>query len=124
RVVGINTAIIEGAQNVGFSIAIDSVKQLIPVLEAGGGDINGNTALLGVRSVTVDADLDQAVRDQYGVVADAGALIAAVEPESPAEDGGLEVGDVVVEVDGSSIATNEQLTAAVRSRSPGDSITI
>lgn len=38
EVVGINTAIIDGAQNVGFSIAIDSVQELIKKLKAGGGD--------------------------------------------------------------------------------------
>jgi putative serine protease PepD len=124
RVVGINTAIIEGAQNVGFSIAIDSVKALIPELEAGGGDLNPNTALLGIRSVTVGPDLDPALRDQYGVVADTGALVASVEPESPAEDGGLEVGDVVVELDGTAITSNEQLTGEVRSHSPGETVGI
>ena len=124
RVVGINTAIIEGAQNVGFSIAIDSVKALLPSLESGGGDLTGNTALLGVRSITVDADLDPGLRQQYGVVADAGALIAAVEPELPAEDGGLEVGDVVVELNSDPVGTNEQLTEAVRSHEPGDAVTI
>lgn len=124
RVVGINTAIIDGAQNVGFSIAIDSVKALIPELEAGGGDITSNTALLGIRSVTVDANLDDSLRERYGVVAATGALVAAVEPESPAADGGLEVGDVVVEFDGTRIATNDQLTREVRSRAPGDTVTV
>jgi len=38
EVVGINTAIIDGSQNVGFSIAIDSVQELIKKLKAGGGD--------------------------------------------------------------------------------------
>ncbi len=124
RVVGINTAIIEGAQNVGFSIAIDSVKDLIPRLEAGEGDLTGNTALLGIRSVTVDEDLDQAVRTQYGVTAEAGALVAAVEPDSPASDGGIEVGDVVVDFDGTAVVSSEQLTGLVRSAEPGDRVTV
>lgn len=124
RVVGINTAIIEGAQNVGFSIAIDSVKDLLPKLKAGQGDLNGQTGLLGIRSVTVDADLDQSIRDDYGIVTTTGALVAAVEPESPAEDGGLEVGDVIVEVDGETITTNSQLTTLIRARAPGEDVTI
>jgi putative serine protease PepD len=124
RVVGINTAIIEGAQNVGFSIAIDSVKDLIPRLEAGGGDITGNTALLGIRSVTVNDDLSQALRTQYGVTAEAGALVSVVEPESPADDGGLEVGDVVVGFDGTAVVTSEQLTGLVRSAAPGDQVSV
>jgi S1-C subfamily serine protease len=114
----------KGAQNVGFSIAIDSVKDLIPRLEAGEGDLTGNTALLGIRSVTVDEDLDQAVRTQYGVTAEAGALVAAVEPDSPASDGGIEVGDVVVDFDGTAVVSSEQLTGLVRSAEPGDRVTV
>ena len=108
----------------GFSIAIDSVKKLIPTLKAGQGDLTPDTAVLGVRSVTVNADLDEATRQQYGVVARSGALIAAVEVESPAADAGLEEGDVVVEVDGVEVVTNASLTTAIRARSPGDRVSI
>ncbi|MEO6627754.1 MAG: trypsin-like peptidase domain-containing protein [Aquihabitans sp.] len=124
EVVGINTAIIDGAQNVGFSIAIDSVKKLIPTLKAGKGDLTPDTAVLGVRSVTVDNDLDEATRQQYGVVARSGALIAGVEVDSPAADAGLEEGDVVVEVDGVEVASNAALTATIRTRAPGDRVAI
>ena len=124
QVVGINTAIIEGAQNVGFSIAIDTVESLLPRLKAGGGDLTGDTALLGIRSVTVDDDLDQSVRTQYGVTAASGALVAGVEADSPAADGGLEVGDVIVSFDGTTVVSSDQLTGLVRSARPGDRVSI
>ncbi len=124
RVVGINTAIIDGAQNVGFSIAIDSIKDLIPRLEAGEGDITGDTALLGVRTSTLDDSVTDEIREQYGITAQTGALIQGVEPESPAADGGLEVGDVVVGFGDSSVTSSEGLRALVRAAEPGDTVTI
>ena len=68
-------SIIEGAQNVGFSLAIDEVKTLLPDLKAGKGDLDTNAAVLGVATVTVDAKLSDATRTQYGVTATSGALV-------------------------------------------------
>ena len=122
KVVGINTAIIQGAQNVGFSLAIDPVKQLIKDLKAGKGDLNPNPAVLGVATVTVNDSLSQATRDRYAVTAGSGALVTRVEPDSAASAAGIEEGDVVVEAGGGPISTNEQLTGLVRKRAPGDEI--
>lgn len=124
EVVGINTAIIDGAQNVGFSLAIDQVEELLDDLKAGKGDVEPNKAVLGVASVTVDDTLTDDVRDQYGVTADAGALITAVDADSAAADAGIEEGDVVVEVGGEVVATNEEVTDAIGSRAPGDQVSI
>ena len=124
EVVGINTAIIDGAQSVGFALAIDQVEELIPELEAGKGDLNPNPAVLGVASVTVDANLSEAVRDEYGVTASSGALVTAVEPDSAASDAGMEEGDVIVEADGEPVATNADVTAIVQGHEPGDRVSI
>ena len=124
EVVGINTAIIDGAQNVGFSLAIDQVEELLDDLKAGKGDVKPNPAVLGVASVTVDDTLTDGVRSTYGVTAQAGALVTAVDADSAAADAGIEEGDVVVEVGGDAVATNEDVTGAIRSRAPGDQVSI
>lgn len=51
-----------------------------------------------------------------------GVLIASVAPDSPAEHGGLRVGDVLVEIDGRMIGHVPDLMMTLRSRSPGDEI--
>lgn len=51
-----------------------------------------------------------------------GVLIAAVAPDSPADRGGLRVGDVLVEIDGRTIGHLPDLMITLRSRSPGDQI--
>ncbi len=53
-----------------------------------------------------------------------GAEIAAVQPDSPAEAGGLEPGDVVTAVDGRSISSADELVAAVAALDPGDVVTL
>lgn len=124
EVVGINTAIIEGAQSVGFSLSIDNVKTLIPKLKAGGGDVDPNAAVLGVATVTVDSRLSATLREKYGVTATAGALITTVDAGSAASEAGLLSGDVVVEADGTAITGNEQLTKIVRGHKKGDTMAV
>ena len=124
EVVGINTAIIDGAQSVGFSLAIDQVKALLDDLEAGQSDLNPDAAVLGVASVTVDASLGEAVREQYGVTSTSGALVTQVDADSAASDAGLLEGDVIVEIDGQAIRSSEQLGGIIRSHDKGDRVSI
>ena len=124
EVVGINTAIIDGAQSVGFALAIDQVKAMLDDLEAGQSDLNPDAAVLGVASVSVDASLGEAVRDEYGVTATSGALVTQVDGDSAASDAGIIVGDVIVEVDGQAIGSSEQLGGIIRSHDKGDRVSI
>jgi putative serine protease PepD len=124
EVVGVNTAIIDGAQSVGFALAIDQVEALIEELEAGGGDVNPDAAVLGVVTTTVDDTLPEAARDEFGVTATSGALVTEVDPDSAATDAGILEGDVVVEVDGSSVRTNEELGQIIGGFERGDDITV
>jgi S1-C subfamily serine protease len=122
QVVGINTAIIDGAQNLGFAIAIDPIKPLIEDIENGGGDVRG-LAFLGVSSVDI-SELDQATLENFGITADSGAVIVAATPGSAAEELGLEEGDVVTSIDGQAVATPDDLGQIIRSHEPGDEITV
>lgn len=125
EVVGINTAIREDAQSIGFAIAIDKIKALIPDLKKGKGAISANRAFLGVQTIDVDSpDLSKAVKDQFGVTADHGAFIVQVTAKSAAEDAGLLEGDVIVEIDGNDISTNQEVGDVITSHKPGDRITI
>ena len=123
EVVGINTAIIAGAQNVGFAIAIDSVEVLIDELKAGGGDLTADTAVLGTSAVDV-SNLTQEDRDAYGVTAEQGALVVAVDPAGGAGAAGIVEGDVIVEVDGTAVADSTTLTRTIRGYAPGDEVSI
>ncbi len=122
-VVGINTAIIEDSQNIGFSIAIDSAKPVIEDLQQGNGEITPDTPRLGVTTVPVDSVADE-VREQFEIETDDGAFVVEVVPDSGAAAAGIEQGDVIVAVDGEEITSNEQLGEVVRDHEAGDSIEI
>jgi S1-C subfamily serine protease len=117
QVVGMNTAIVGDAQNIGFAIAIDTIKPLIDQLRTGR---RAPQAFLGVATVTVDPSLAQ----QFGLTVDSGALVVRVEPGSPAESAGLRRGDVVTRLDGDRIATADDLVAATRRHKAGDRVTL
>ncbi|MEY3071587.1 MAG: hypothetical protein RL473_1694 [Actinomycetota bacterium] len=116
QVIGINTAVFQSssevaANNVGFSI---SVAEALPVIEELRAQANGQARTEGYLGVSV---LD---RNDGGL----GAMIAEVSPGSPADLAGMEVDDVVIEADGSPVDGQPALVAAIRDKSPGDSIKI
>jgi putative serine protease PepD len=117
EVVGVNTAIAGQAQNIGFAIAIDTIKPIIERLKAGG---DTSQAFLGVTSLTVD----QSVAQQLGLDIEKGALVRDVTPGSPAENAGIRPGDVVTRLDGKDITTSDDLVAAVRGHKPGDAVEV
>ncbi len=123
QVVGVNTAIVAEAQNLGFSIAIDRARPVIEQLESGGGAITPDQAFLGVSSTTIDG-LNDVVRERFAIDVDAGAFITEVVPGSAADDAGLEVGDVIVEIDGEVVEDPVGVRNAILEHEPGDSITL
>jgi putative serine protease PepD len=120
-VVGINTAIIEDSQNIGFAISIDSAKPIIDQLQQGNGEITPDTPRLGVTTVPVDT-VPEAVLEQFQIETDQGAFVDDVIAGSGAETAGLRPGDVILAIDGEQITSNDQLGEIVREHEPGDSI--
>jgi putative serine protease PepD len=123
QVVGINTAIIDNAQNIGFAISIDVVRPLIDRALDGDADLSPDTAFLGVTSISL-ANLDPSVQDEFGVSVPAGAFVQDVVAGSPAEAAGIARGDVVTEIAGEAITSAEDVARIVRSRRPGDVVTV
>ncbi|HJR26836.1 MAG TPA: trypsin-like peptidase domain-containing protein, partial [Acidimicrobiales bacterium] len=123
QVVGMNTAIVADAQNLGFSIAIDRARPIIEQLEAGEGAITPDQAFLGVSTTDVD-NLTPAQREQFDVSVEEGALVTEVVPGSAADEGGLQVGDVITAIDGEEVTQATEVRAAVISHDPGERLEI
>lgn len=116
EVVGINTAVFQSsfntaANNVGFAI---SVGEALPVIETLRGLAAGETRVEGYLGVGLEDRRDGG----------RGAVITEVGDGSPASNAGIEPGDIVVDVDGTPIDGQGALIAAIRDRSPGDTIDI
>lgn len=116
EVVGINTAVARGdamsaANNVGFSIGVEEVLRVVEQLRA---QASGTTRKEGYLGVGLEGRTDGGQ----------GAIITEVEPDSPADVAGIKVDDVVLSVNGEPITGQAGLVAAIRDRSPGDTVDI
>jgi serine protease Do len=122
EVVGINSAGIPNAQNLGFAIEIDAVKPLIDQLRNGGGSVTA-VAFLGIGSQPVDS-LAAADKAQLGITAADGAAVVSVQNGSGAAAAGMRVGDVITKLDGQPVRTPEDIGAIIKSHKPGDQIAV
>jgi S1-C subfamily serine protease len=104
EVIGVNTAIIRGAQSICFAVAIDIASWVIPQLLQHG---RVRRAHLGVGGSTVP--LHRRVVLAHGLAQDHGVRISSVEKGSPADTAGLREGDVIVGLDGAAIDSVDRL---------------
>lgn len=112
EVVGINTAIRPGANNIGFAIPIDDLKQVLQQLREKGHVVRGK---LGLVFQPITAELASALK----LGSPKGALVAQIEPGGAAARAGLKAGDVIVAVDGIDILHAEELPRSVARNAPG-----
>ena len=113
NVIGINTMIYAGgAQNIGFAIPINIAKKIIPSLIEKG---NIERVWLGV-SVR---PLDDQYREYVGLNEDYGLVVLTVEANSPAENAGIKVGDVILKIDGMKVKHFEKFARYIAFSHPG-----
>jgi S1-C subfamily serine protease len=91
EVVGVNTAVIQGAQGLAFAVAINTAKFVAGRLIRDGRIRRGWIGVAG-QNVSVQRRLARA----YGLAEDSGVLVVSVEPDSPAQRAGLHERDVIV----------------------------
>jgi serine protease Do len=125
NVIGINVAMAQGAQNVGFALPINQATRLIDQAK-GGSKIS--IPFLGVRYISIDATVQQEAQlpFDYGVLVLRGSKITdlAVIPGSPADKAGIVENDIILEADGKKIDENNQLSDIVAKHNVGDTIAL
>ena len=121
EVVGMNTAIVADAQNLGFAIAIDTARPIIRDLQSGEGQVTPGQAFLGVSSTDV-SELPEDVRLRFQITVDEGAFVTEVVPDSAADEAGLRAGDVIVAIDGDDVSESSEVREAIIEREAGDTI--
>jgi serine protease Do len=114
QVVGMNTAIYQNTNNIGFAIPIDAIVPIIEKIRS--GEIGKPKTFLGVTTQTMDSGIQK----QYSLGTDKGAIVVDVTLGSPAQNAGLQRGDIITKFDGLSITDNKQLGEQVRKHKAGD----
>lgn len=125
EVIGMNTAIVSGSENIGFAIPIDkAAKALADVQEFG----HISRPFIGVRFVPVDAVISEArdLPNDYGalILGSSDGREPGVLKGSPADEAGLREGDVILEIDGVLINADNRLNEVVQSYVVGDVINV
>jgi len=120
EVIGINTAIAStsgGNIGIGFAIPINLAKRVVEDLVAKG---RVQRAYIGILPQEITADLVEA----FNLKEVAGVLVAKVEEGSPAEQGGLQAGDVILEIDGEKVSNVARFRIAVATARIGQRVPV
>jgi S1-C subfamily serine protease len=119
RVIGINTVILAGrdgmSRGLGFAIPINTAQAMINSIERTG---HFTRAFLGVTPVNISPE----VATQFHMTVHDGALIATVQPGSPADQAGLQEGDIVTFVNETRVHSSGDLRKALGGLKPGSRV--
>jgi serine protease DegS len=120
ELIGINTAVLQqdsGTEGIGFAIPVDLVRGVVEELKKNGRVVRG---WMGFQP----DDLTQAERSAFGIEGDIGILLEGVFANSPAAAAGLNRGDVILAINGTTIVSQRQARLMVAGTRPGDTINI
>ncbi|MBP6866201.1 MAG: trypsin-like peptidase domain-containing protein [Candidatus Pacebacteria bacterium] len=121
EVVGVNVAVAQGSENIGFALPINSVKSAIDSVKATGKIVR---PYLGIRYIAINPEMKAKnnLTVDYGVLVKSGnnANELAVVPGSPADKAGIVENDIILEVDGQKLGENTSLASAIRGKKVGN----
>ena len=112
EVIGINTAIINFAQGIGFAIPSNMAKQVIEQLLAKGKVVRGWLGV-GIQPMTPE------LAKKFGVTESEGVLVNEVFEKDPAASAGIKPGDIIVNIDGSPVDSPNKLSRLIGALTPG-----
>ena len=117
EVVGINTAVMQMGQGLGFSLPVDLAKKLIPELKTN-GKVTRSWLGVSVQDITL------ADKESLKLGVDQGSLVREVVVDSPAYKAGLKMNDVIVEFNGHIINNSRKLPKEVVYTTSGEEVSI
>jgi Do/DeqQ family serine protease len=125
QVIGMNTAILRGAQGLGFAIPINTAQRIAKQLIATG---KVEHPFLGIQMVNLTPELKEKINSdpnaKINIDTDKGALIGRVVPKSPAAKAGMRAGDVIQSVNGKAVQTSNEVQQAVDTTQIGSNVQV
>ncbi len=120
EVIGMNTAIIQGASGIGFAVPIATAQRVADQLITSG---KVDHPYLGIQMAELTPELREQINRREGNVRvdqDQGVIVLAVQPNSPAAQGDLKAGDVIETINGTAVQASKQVQQQVESTKIGD----
>jgi serine protease Do len=117
EVIGINVAIVAGAQSIGFAIPVNAAKEVVDELIKEGKVVR---AWLGIYM----RDVDEKIAAYLELPVAEGVVITEVAKDSPAEKMGIEKYDIIRAINDTKIKTSAEISEAVKDKKPGDRISV
>jgi S1-C subfamily serine protease len=125
EVIGMNTAIIQGAQGLGFAIPINTAQKISQELISKG---RVDHPYLGVQMATLTPEVKERIIRRFGdrvnLVAEQGVLLVRIVPESPAAVGGLKPGDVIQSINNQPVNKVEEVQKIVENSQIGNPLQV
>ena len=125
KVIGVNVAVAQGSQNIGFALPINSVKGAIESVKESGRIIR---PYIGIRYAAINAEMKEKnnLTVDYGILVKSGANQneLAVIPGSPADKAGIVENDIVLEVDGVKLDDQTNFASIIREKKIGQVINL
>jgi len=115
EVVGINSAMNAGAENMGFAVPVNTAKAILPQLKEKGKVVRG---FLGVTISNISAEDQEA----FGLPSREGALVQEVMEKGPAAKAGIQHGDVILRINDKPVKSQRDLIDTVASLPPGTKV--
>jgi serine protease Do len=125
KVIGVNVAMAQGAENIGFALPVDLVKKDLASVKSSG---KITQPYIGVRYVPIDAQIqkDNNLSFDYGALVLRGQQVTdfAVIPGSPADKAGIVENDIILEVNGTKVDADHPLANLLSQYGVGDTLTL
>ncbi len=125
KVIGVNVAVAQGAENIGFALPVNVVKKTLNQIDKQG---KISVPFIGVRYaiITESIQKENNLPFEYGALVVRGEKITdlAVTPTSPADKAGIVENDIILEIAGEKITEKRTLSDLISQREVGENIAV
>jgi serine protease Do len=118
RLIGINTAIVRGAQGIGFAIPVDIAVAIMNQLVTSGRVVRPALGII------IGGEIDPQLQQAYNLPVDHGVIVQGTQPGGPAAAAGIEANDIIVTINGQKVKGINDLRRILFEKQPGDRVQV